>query len=190
GMKLVAARGRLMGALPQDGTMISLLTDEARVRQAVAPYQNTVSIAAVNGPESIVISGERTATQAVAAALAAEGVKTRELTVSHAFHSPLMEPMLNDFAQVAQSITYHEPRIPIVSNLTGQLSTDPLSTVPRSYSSRCRQFLRRGFRRRRTAEIGGDGGGIGATGINAATGTRGQVNGFGSRQAGIEAEWG
>ncbi|MEZ4681393.1 MAG: type I polyketide synthase [Caldilineaceae bacterium] len=128
GIKLVAARGRLMGALPQDGTMISLLADEARVRQAVAPYQNTVSIAAVNGPESIVISGERTAVQALAAALAAEGVKTRELTVSHAFHSPLMDPMLDAFAQIAQSITYHEPRIPIVSNLTGQLSTDPLST--------------------------------------------------------------
>ncbi|MCB0127599.1 MAG: acyltransferase domain-containing protein, partial [Caldilineaceae bacterium] len=128
GIKLVAARGRLMGALPQDGTMISLLADEARVRQALVPYQDRVSIAAVNGPESIVISGERTAVQALAAALAAEGVKTRELTVSHAFHSPLMDPMLDAFAQIAQSITYHEPRIPIVSNLTGQLSTDPLST--------------------------------------------------------------
>ena len=87
-----------------------------------------VSIAAVNGPEGIVIAGKREAVLAIAEQLAAEGVKSRKLTVSHAFHSPLMEPMLNDFAQVAQSITYHPPQIPLVSNITGRLHTDSLST--------------------------------------------------------------
>ncbi len=141
GLKLVTARGRLMGALPQDGEMVSLLADstgssfEMRVRQAIEPYQNEVSIAAVNGPESIVIAGKRDAVLKIAEQLAADGVKTRKLTVSHAFHSPLMEPMLDDFAKVAQSITYHKPLVPIVSNITGNLSTDPLSTDPLSTDS-------------------------------------------------------
>ncbi len=132
-LKLIAARGQLMNALPQDGAMVSLLADEARVKQAIAAHRQEVSIAAVNGPESIVIAGKREQVLAIAAALAAEGVKTRELAVSHAFHSPLMEPMLDDFAQVAQSITYHQAKIPIVSNITGNLSTDPLSTVSLSH---------------------------------------------------------
>ncbi|MCB0184655.1 MAG: SDR family NAD(P)-dependent oxidoreductase, partial [Caldilineaceae bacterium] len=128
-LKLIAARGRLMNGLPQDGAMVSLLTDEVRVQQAIAEYRKEVSIAAVNGPESVVIAGKREAVLAIAEQFAAAGVKTRQLAVSHAFHSPLMEPMLDDFAQIAQSITYHPPQIPIVSNVTGQLSTDALSTV-------------------------------------------------------------
>ena len=122
GMRLVAARGRLMGALPQDGAMVSLLAGEARVQAAIAPYAQEVAIAAVNGPQSVVISGRRAAVLKIAEQLAAEGVKRRPLTVSHAFHSPLMEPMLADFRQVAAGITYHEPAVPLVANVTGQLA--------------------------------------------------------------------
>lgn len=140
--KLVAARGRLMGALPQTGTMISLRTSEARVQTAIASYyartkhsaehpQSSpaqVSVAAVNGAESVVLSGERTTVQAIADQLAAEGVKTRALAVSHAFHSPLMVPMLEDFRQVAAGITYHIPQLPLISNGTGQLADDQITT--------------------------------------------------------------
>ncbi|MFM7584210.1 MAG: acyltransferase domain-containing protein, partial [Caldilinea sp.] len=94
GLQLVAARGRLMGALPQEGEMLSLQAPESRVREAIAPYADEVSIAAINGPASVVLSGRRAAVLAVGELLAAEGVKGQRLTVSHAFHSPLMEPML------------------------------------------------------------------------------------------------
>jgi acyl transferase domain-containing protein/acyl carrier protein len=127
-LQLVAARGRLMGALPQGGAMVSLLADEARVQAALAPYAATVSLAAVNGPQSVVISGERGAVEAISAQLAAEGVKTHTLKVSHAFHSPLMEPMLADFRQVAQGLRYSRPTLPLVSTLTGHLAGDDIAT--------------------------------------------------------------
>jgi acyl transferase domain-containing protein len=122
GLTLVAARGRLMGALPQDGEMVSLLAAESRVREAMAPYADELSIAAVNGPASVVLSGRRAAVLAVSELLAAEGVKSQRLTVSHAFHSPLMEPMLEAFRQVAERVTYHKPVLRLVSNVTGQLA--------------------------------------------------------------------
>jgi acyl transferase domain-containing protein len=122
GLTLVAARGRLMGALPQDGEMVSLLAAESRVREAIAPYADELSIAAVNGPASVVLSGSRAAVLAVSELLAAEGVKSQRLTVSHAFHSPLMEPMLEAFRQVAERVTYHKPVLRLVSNVTGQLA--------------------------------------------------------------------
>lgn len=139
GLKLVAARGRLMGALPQEGEMVSLLAADsagsaglagtlARVRKAIAPYRHEVSIAAVNGPQNIVISGKREAVLDVAQQLAIEGIKTRRLTVSHAFHSPLMVPMLREFRQVARSITYHKPTRRLISNVTGQLAGQEMST--------------------------------------------------------------
>ncbi len=128
GLKLIAARGRLMQALPQDGEMVSLLATEAQVQQAIAPYRDRVSIAAINGPESIVISGKREAMTAIVEQLASEGVKTRKLTVSHAFHSPLMEPMLDEFRQVAESITYHTPTFPLISNVTGSAAGDEITT--------------------------------------------------------------
>ncbi|MEZ4727507.1 MAG: SDR family NAD(P)-dependent oxidoreductase [Caldilineaceae bacterium] len=128
GLKLIAARGRLMGALPQDGAMIALHTDEARARHAITPYAQEVSLAASNGPQSVVIAGRRTAVQAIAQQLAAEGVRTHPLTVSHAFHSPLMAPMLDAFRQVAESITYHKPTRRLVSNVTGQLAGEEIAT--------------------------------------------------------------
>ena len=106
-VRLVAARGRLMGRLPRDGAMVAVMAGEGLVQAALAVHGGAVAIAAINGPHSTVISGEREAVAAVAAGLAAQGVKSRELAVSHAFHSPLMEPILDDFRQVAQGIGYH-----------------------------------------------------------------------------------
>ncbi len=134
GLKLVATRGRLMSELPRNGAMVSLLFDdstissaEARVQQAIAPYHNQAAIAAINGPGSIVLSGKRETVLAITEQLAAEGVKTRQLTVSHAFHSPLMEPMLDEFRQVAAAITYHNPKLSVVSNLTGRLVNEKIA---------------------------------------------------------------
>jgi 5-hydroxydodecatetraenal polyketide synthase CpkA len=116
--RLVSARGRLMQSLPAGGAMIAIQATEDEVTPHLT---DTVGIAAVNGPTSIVVSGEEPAAQAVAAVFAEQGRKTRQLTVSHAFHSPLMEPMLAAFRAVAEGISYTEPEIPIVSTVTGQV---------------------------------------------------------------------
>ena len=111
-----------MGALPRDGAMVSLQAGEEQVQAALAAYGQEAAIAAVNGPGSVVISGRQGAVQAVVEQLAAQGVKSRALTVSHAFHSPLMDPMLEDFRKVAEGITYHPPHLRLVSNVTGKLA--------------------------------------------------------------------
>lgn len=134
GLKLVAARGRLMQDLPH-GEMLSIRIDEKRVAACVAPYRADVSIAAINGPQSVVIAGIGEIIQTIAAQLASEGVKTRQLTVSHAFHSPMMSPILEAFREVASTISYMSPNtsslstcLPFISNVTGQLATEEVTT--------------------------------------------------------------
>jgi acyl transferase domain-containing protein len=117
GLKLIAARGRLMQALPQNGEMVAVLAEPAQVAVALAPYAQQVAIAAVNGPKSLVLSGEKQAVRAVCATLVAQGVKTKALQVSHAFHSPLMIPMLAEFEKVASEVSYSTPKIKLISNL-------------------------------------------------------------------------
>jgi len=112
--KLVAARGRLMQALPMGGAMVAVQATEADV----LPYlSDGVSIAAINGPDSVVISGQEAAVLAVAERFE----KTKRLHISHAGHSPLLDPMLPEFRRVAETLTYRRPTLPVVSNLTGEL---------------------------------------------------------------------
>ncbi|MDV3266698.1 type I polyketide synthase, partial [Mycobacterium avium] len=118
---LVAARGRFMQALPEGGAMIAVQATEAQVRPLLGP---DVGIAAVNGPAAVVISGDHDAAVAIAERLRAEGHRVHRLSVSHAFHSPLMEPMIDEFGTVAAGLAIDKPVIPIISYLTGQPAAD------------------------------------------------------------------
>ncbi|HEV7579829.1 MAG TPA: beta-ketoacyl synthase N-terminal-like domain-containing protein, partial [Mycobacterium sp.] len=116
---VVAGRGRLMAALPPGGAMVAIATDEAEVTPLLTAE---VNLAAVNAPHAVVISGADAAVTAVADELARRGRRVHRLAVSHAFHSSLMEPMLEDFTQLVAGVSASPPRIGLVSNLTGQLA--------------------------------------------------------------------
>ncbi|GDY49987.1 hypothetical protein SVIO_006100 [Streptomyces violaceusniger] len=117
---LVGARGRLMQALPSGGAMLAVQASE----DEVLPLLDGAEIAAVNGPASVVVSGTEDAVARTAGACADRGWKTRGLAVSHAFHSALMEPMLDDFAEALGGITFDRPRIPIISTVTAETLTE------------------------------------------------------------------
>ncbi|WP_255310483.1 type I polyketide synthase, partial [Streptomyces sp. DI166] len=117
---LVTARGRLMQAQPDGGAMVALEATEAEVAAELGDLDGRITVAAVNGPRSCVVSGDADAVTAYAATWAGRGRKTHALRVSHAFHSAHMDGMLQEFREAARGLTFHPPAIPIVSNLTGR----------------------------------------------------------------------
>ncbi|HWX87843.1 MAG TPA: acyltransferase domain-containing protein, partial [Solirubrobacteraceae bacterium] len=126
---LVAARGLSMGVLAPGGAMLAVQATEQEGLRALEGLEDRVALAAVNGPESIVLSGDEDALAELAGAWRCQGSKTRRLDVSHAFHSPGMEPMLEEFRRAAAAVSFDEPRIPLVSNLTGEaISAEQLCT--------------------------------------------------------------
>ena len=119
--RLVAARGRLMGALEPGGAMVAVQASEAEVAESLVGLENRVVLAAVNGPSAVVFSGDTDAVLELAELWKRRGRKTRRLQVSHAFHSPRMDPMLEEFGQFAATVSFAAPTIPLVSNLTGEI---------------------------------------------------------------------
>ncbi|MEU7281406.1 SDR family NAD(P)-dependent oxidoreductase [Streptomyces sp. NPDC045431] len=140
--RLVAARARLMQELPTGGAMIALQATEDEVLPVIADKADRLSIAAINGPESVVVSGDEDAAQTAAEQFQKLGRKTKQLTVSHAFHSPRMDAMLDEFRRTAAELTYNEPKIPIVSTLTGTLATGDDLRTPTYWADQVRQAVR------------------------------------------------
>ena len=122
GLKLIAARGRLMQALAPGGAMAAVLAGPQQVGEAIAGWGNRISIAALNGPRNTVISGDGQAIEAALARLSADGIESQRLEVSHAFHSARMEAMLDEFERVAGSISYQRPKLAWASNVTGRIA--------------------------------------------------------------------
>ncbi|PRP97903.1 Erythronolide synthase, modules 3 and 4 [Enhygromyxa salina] len=136
---LVAARGRLMQALPEGGAMVSLQAGEDEVRPLL---DARISIAGINGPMAIVISGEEQAAADISAHFEAMGRNVLRLSVSHAFHSPRMEPMMDEFRRIASRLDFKPPKIPIVSNVTGERATSDELTSPDYWVRHIRSAVR------------------------------------------------
>jgi acyl transferase domain-containing protein/SAM-dependent methyltransferase len=124
--RMVAARGRLAQTLPRDGGMTVIEAGEPDVAAAISRNGGRVSIAAVNGATNTVISGEQSAVDAIASAFVATGARVKALRVSHAFHSPLIEPVLDRFEREIENVKFAEPRVALISNLSGRLADGSL----------------------------------------------------------------
>ncbi len=129
GLKLVAQRGALMQALPKSGGMTAIHANESQVRRVITNSARELAIAAVNSPNNTVISGRISALEQAEAALAAAGMQTERLTTSHAFHSPMIEPMLAELEAAASSIALRAPNIALISNLTGGVIGEEIATA-------------------------------------------------------------
>jgi malonyl CoA-acyl carrier protein transacylase len=142
GLRLVTERGRLMQELPKDGAMAAVFTDEARVREALRGREAAVSVAAVNAGDNVVVSGARDAIHAVLEELARDAISARPLNVSHAFHSPLMDPVREAFEVSARRVPFARPVIGLVSNLTGRVVRDDAMSNPGYWTQQLREPVR------------------------------------------------
>nr|WP_306472460.1 type I polyketide synthase [Streptomyces sp. wa1063] len=139
---LVAERGRLMQAAREDGTMAAIQATEAEVRESLTDFGDAVVVAGVNGPRSTVISGDELLVDEVVARWREVGAKTKLLPVSHAFHSPHMDAVLEEFRSVAEGLTFRSPTIPVVSNVTGTTATADQLTSPDYWARHIREAVR------------------------------------------------
>ncbi|MFE2720718.1 acyltransferase domain-containing protein, partial [Streptomyces mirabilis] len=139
---VVAARGRLMQAAREGGAMVALEASHDEVREALSAYGDTVAVAGINGPRSTVVSGDAEAVDGIARLWRSRGRKTKRLPVSHAFHSPHMDDVLEEFRAALDGVTFHEPRIPVVSNITGELATTDDLRSPAYWVRHIREAVR------------------------------------------------
>ncbi len=139
---LVAARGRAMQACPPGGAMTSVEATEEEVLHSLTGIEDRVAVAAVNGPDSTVVAGDAEAVGHLAAAWEARGRRIRALTVSHAFHSPHMDRALDELRAVAETLTYHPPTVPVVSNLVGEVATAEQLASPEYWVRHVRRPVR------------------------------------------------
>jgi acyl transferase domain-containing protein/acyl carrier protein/NADP-dependent 3-hydroxy acid dehydrogenase YdfG len=139
---LVYHRARLMDQITTPGTMLAIQADEATARDLIEGHEDDVSLAAINAPLSTVLSGDPEILQQIASQLKERGIKSKQLTVSHAFHSPHQDQILGEFQQIAESITYQAPQIPIVSTLTGHLADPELMTTGEYWTKQLRHTVR------------------------------------------------
>jgi myxalamid-type polyketide synthase MxaC len=143
-LRLVAVRSRLMQSLPRNGAMAAVFADEDQVRESISLYIDSVSIAATNSPLNTVISGKTEDVRAVLERLRRVGVESKQLPVSHAFHSPLVEPILDEFEQCARSIEYRAPLVDLVLNMTGLPSGESLILDGNYWRRHARETVRFG----------------------------------------------
>lgn len=137
--RFVVARGRLMGSLPEGGAMLAIAASAEQVQRWVQGKESDVTIATVNGPHAVVVSGRADAVAAIDEIAQAAGRQTKALEVSHAFHSPLMDPILDELTQVAASMRISSPKIPILSNTSGDFFGD--SIKPEYWSAQVRNAV-------------------------------------------------
>ncbi|WP_061300689.1 type I polyketide synthase [Herbidospora cretacea] len=139
---VVTARGRLMQRLPAGGVMVALRATPEEVSPLLEGHESRAGIAAVNGPSAVVVSGDDDVVTGIAATVASWGRSAKRLTVSHAFHSPLMEPMLAEFGEVVRAVSFSAPTIPIISTVTGEVADADTLCSPEYWIDQVRRPVR------------------------------------------------